>query len=141
MKHIRPAQIDDLEAISKLSEHLGYTALPADIAHDNLQTIIDSTQHHLAVYQADDRILGWIHGFVAHRVATLAFVEIGGLVVDPTQRRKGIAALLVEDTQAWARKQQLSLRVRCNSQRDQTLAFYAAVGFKPVKNQAVLESS
>lgn len=90
MKHIRPAQIDDLEAISNLSEYLGYTTMLLDIARENLLIIINSNQHHLAIYQAGDQTLGWIHDFVAHRVASLTFAEIGGLVVDPTQRRKAI---------------------------------------------------
>ncbi|WP_409522937.1 GNAT family N-acetyltransferase [Nitrincola sp. MINF-07-Sa-05] len=84
-------------------------------------------------------IIGWIHAFVALRVGAAPFIEIGGLVVNEAYRRTNVGSRLVQESAAWAKAEQMALRVRCNSIREPTHHFYQALGFKLLKQQHVFE--
>ena len=137
---IRQAYPDDSKAINRLSRSLGYTENSDSLARLWLNQILSSDNEKVWVFEKDARIIGWIHAFRAHRVASAPFVEIGGMAVDPDNRRRGVGGRLIEQTMQWARKQKLSLRVRCNTEREATHEFYEAVGFTKVKSQYVYES-
>jgi len=87
----------------------------------------------------NSQIIGWLHAFLALRVASASFVEIGGISVLSSRRKKGIGRGLIFQAQSWAAESGLALRVRCNSLRGETHRFYGAVGFSRVKEQYVFE--
>lgn len=138
---IREASLDDSSHINRLSWSLGYQAVSDDLAKTRLQLALQSSNDKIWVFEKDSQVLGWIHAFIAHRVASAPFVEIGGLAVDPMNLKQGVGRRLVEQTKLWARERKLSLRVRCNSERSGTHKFYEAVGFSKTKNQNVFEFS
>ena len=93
---IREANINDHIEIHELSHHLKYDPVPSEVAFYRLKNILNSNFDKIWIIKRDGIIQGWIHIFIAHRVASPAFVEIGGLVVSPDSRRGGIGRALVE---------------------------------------------
>jgi len=136
---IRPAVNQDFEKIDFLSQELGYEIETKEIVNKRLENIINSTIDYLMVYEDEGIIKGWIHFFIANRVASESFVEIGGLVVNPNTRREGIGRSLVEYTKNWSINNRYSIRVRCNSKREETHVFYSALGFSNKKTQFIFQ--
>ena len=140
MTKIREAKQVDSKAINIISIDLGYDIAPYDIADQRINNILKSKIDKLWVYSEDNQIKGWIHVFIANRVASSSFAEIGGLVVSSHFRRKGIGKHLAEHAMEWANINKLKIRVRCNTKRAETHLFYKAVGFSEIKSQHILES-
>ena len=80
--NIREAIKSDFENIDNLSQELGYNSQRKEIVFQGLENILNSSTDNLLVYENNGVIQGWIHFFIANRVASESFVEIGGLVVD-----------------------------------------------------------
>jgi len=137
MPTIREAELADCDSINSLSMHLGYDDTTADIAQERLTILLDSSSDWVWVFEDSGNILGWIHIFTAHRLASTTFNEIGGLVVAPTARKQSIGRKLVEFAVIESAKQNLKLQVRCNSRRSETHRFYDHIGFTKVKSQYV----
>ena len=140
MTKIREAKLTDSETINKLSIDLGYDIAPQEIADQRIGEILKSEIDNLWVYNENNQIKGWIHFFLANRVASSSFVEIGGLVVSSNCRKRGIGKQLVEHAMEWARTKNLKIRVRCNSKRNETHIFYNAIGFSNTKSQHIFEA-
>lgn len=137
MPTIRKAELADCDAINSLSMHLGYDETTADITQERLKNLLDSSSDWVWVFEDSGNISGWIHIFTAHRLASTTFNEIGGLVVAPTARKQSIGRKLVEFAAIESAKQNLRLRVRCDSRRTETHQFYDHIGFTKVKSQYV----
>jgi len=136
---IRKAEESDFKIIDRLSNELGYKKQTKDMVDTRLKSILKSPVDNLFVYEDLDKVKGWIHVFIANRVASESFVEIGGLVVDSTARREGIGKSLVEFATQWARNNNYEIRVRCNTQREETHVFYEALSFVNKKTQTVFQ--
>ena len=140
MTSIRKATLNDSKVINQLSEALGYGVVSDDVARDRFQQILESDNDKVWVYEENGQVFGWIHAFMALRVASDPVIEIGGLVVDPAFRKRGAGRGLVKEAKQWADEQQLSLRVRCNAMRSDTHLFYQAIGFGKSKEQYIFDS-
>ncbi len=141
MPIIREASIEDVDEINRVSAFLGYTRMSKAESKKCVQDLLDSNTDVIWVCEENARIVGWIHVFVALRLASHQFAEIGGLAVDESYRRSGIGKRLVEAAMQWAGQQELSLRVRCNSERQEANRFYRSLGFDVQKTQIVYEKS
>ncbi|WP_245539651.1 GNAT family N-acetyltransferase [Pontibacter roseus] len=129
----------DAAAIARLSGQLGYSASVAATAQ-RIQAVLENRDHCGYVAVADEKLIGWIHGFHTFRLESDAFVEVGGLVVDADYRSKGIGLMLVEQVKAWALERGVhKIRVRCNSSRMEAHAFYRRIGFSESKEQKVFD--
>lgn len=134
---IRPAHTGDSKSIAALSDQLGYASDDLQIAI-RLERILSNDEHVVFVATQDGEVVGWIHGFIALRIESDSFVEIGGLVVDQSVRKNGIGKILVEHIADWsASKECHILRVRCNSIRTDTHRFYENIGFNLNKEQKI----
>lgn len=138
---IRKAEPNDANAIQLISKTLGYKETPLEIARERLQKLLLSTSDKVFVTIKNGEIVGWLHAFITHRVASASFVEIAGLAVSPSHRQQGAGIMLVVQANKWAQENQLTLRVRCNSEREGAHKFYAAIGFLKVKEQYIFERS
>ncbi|MDO6709021.1 GNAT family N-acetyltransferase [Photobacterium sp. 1_MG-2023] len=135
MEHIiRTASESDVLGINEVSKYLGYAELSSSESLSKLQELLNSAQDQVYVAESDGRILGWLHLFYARRLASESFFEIGGLVVSPEARGKGIGKALVKYAQ---KKNKGDIRVRCNELRKDTQEFYEAIGFGVNKVQRV----
>jgi GNAT superfamily N-acetyltransferase len=137
MVNIRLAAISDSGQINSLSVHLGYEQVSDSKAQERLGELLNSEND--SVYVAEDNagLVGWFHCFKALRLASDSFFEIGGMVVNPSNRRRGFGKKMVryalsENPGNW--------RVRCNSKRDEAHQFYELIGFTNSKTQYVFEN-
>lgn len=135
---IRMATINDFEDINRLGATLGYEVASEEHARERLLKVLNaSNTNHVWVFEQDDEVKGWIHGFISLRVASDPFIEIGGIVVDDSVRRQGVGTKLVEHVRDWANESGFGLRVRSNVERPETHAFYQALGLAEEKRQCV----
>jgi len=125
--------------MNALSVSLGYAPVSDEVAQDRLQELLSSSSDRVWVIEDDAQICAWMHAFIAYRVASPSFVEIGGIVVSPERRRQGLGRSLVDRARQWGRERKLKLRVRCNHSRDETHRFYESIGFTKSKSQYVFE--
>jgi ribosomal protein S18 acetylase RimI-like enzyme len=141
MTTVREASIRDADGISQVSSCLGYIQSSREESKKRLEAVLASDTDIVWIYEEGTKIKGWIHLFVAIRLASEKFAEIGGLVVDQSYQRSGIGRKLVETAIKWSEQNNLSLRVRCNSEREGAKNFYKSLGFKVQKTQIVHEQT
>jgi GNAT superfamily N-acetyltransferase len=135
---IRPMVGADAKIVAELAMELGYPneieAIPSRIC------AIGATDLLLVAADRSDKPVGFIQ---AHRVCIIEVgfrVEILGLVVSSTARRKGIARALIGEVELWANKIGAEVvSVRSNTKRAEAHIFYPALGYKQIKTQAVYE--
>lgn len=137
---IRRATMDDSSALADLSTQLGYPTSPIQSA-TRLGIILDSNEHAILVAcLADGTVVGWVHVFLAFRVESDPFAEIGGFVVTEEFRRRRIGRCLLAAVEEWVLHTGITkLRVRCRSNRMDTHTFYKRVGFSESKQQHVFD--
>ncbi|HEY0502714.1 MAG TPA: GNAT family N-acetyltransferase [Lysobacter sp.] len=135
---LRRARLDDAAELARLSGQLGYPQ-QADVFAARLRRLLISADHPVIVASDDGRTL---LGFVAIErrlmLETGERVEIVGLVVDESARRRGIARALVGAAEDFARGIGVAdLMVRSNVLRDESHPFYEGAGFTRTKTQHV----
>jgi len=131
-----------VDALSRLCEQLGYPAEAAAVG-ERFAAIEGDSDHVVFVAESDDgRVIGWIHVMPKRMLLSSHVAELGGLVVDGPERKKGVAKALVARAESWAReKGYRELVVRSDVRREEAHAFYPALGFLPVKQQRVYRKS
>ena len=137
---IRLANENDQAAIAALTVERGYPQ-SALSASDRLQRLIDASEHCLLVAE-DSRgeVVGWIHVFIALRVESPLFAEIGGFIVAAERRGEGIGRMLLASAEHWLAENSIKqLRVRTQIQRADAQAFYRRLGFHRAKEQMVFD--
>lgn len=139
MYSIREANISDSVQINAVSVYLGlgYNELSTELAKFKLNQLLESPHDHIYVIECKQVVVGYLHIFLARRMASLDFTEIGGLVIHPDFRRQGYAKALVDYALGNSTKK---VRVRCSDKRTASHKFYQAIGFKLSKTQHVFES-
>jgi len=139
---IRRATMDDSSALADLSTQLGYPTSQIQSAN-RLDVILDSKEHAILVTcLADGTVVGWVHAFLAFRVESDPFAEIGGFVVTKELRRQGIGRCLLAAVEEWVIQSGITkLRVRSRSNRVDTHTFFERLGFSKSKQQHVFDKS
>lgn len=138
---IRPALLPDAPEIARLSGELGYPSTPAAIT-GRLARMVEDPRYVVlvAVEPGAAGLLGWITAEERLSLETGALFEVTGLVVGMTARRRGVGARLVGACEAWAwQRGARRLRVRSNAAREESHAFYEALGFVRRKTQHAYE--
>ena len=132
------ARIGDAAELARLSAQLGYPQ-SADAFERRLRRLLISADHPVIVATDDDaRLLGFIAIERRLMLETGERVEIVGLVVDESARRRGIGQSLVDAALDWARGIGIGeVMVRSNVARDQSHPFYEGAGFERIKTQHV----
>lgn len=139
---VESATVEDADALATMAGELGYSSTPSAVRR-RLAAVLDAADHAvLLARDSDGRPVGWVHVFVALRVESDVFAELGGLVVRADSRRRGVGAKLVAAARRWAAARGIDrLRVRTRVEREDAKAFYDALGFVECKRQRVLERS
>ncbi len=127
--------IDLVELIRQMGSNLSITEFRSQI-----ERITEDSNHCILVAEMDERIVGYIHGFISLRLTSNPFLEIGGLIVDPKHRKQGIARSLIKHLESRFPDYSMT-RVRCNFKREQAHAFYLGLNFTEVKQQKIFERS
>ena len=139
---IRSATMDDSSALADLSTQLGYPTSTIQSAN-RLGLILDSNEQAiLLACLAAGTVVGWVHVFLAFRVESDQFAEIGGFVVTEEFRRRGIGRCLLAAAEEWVIQSGITkLRIRSRSNRVDTHTFYERLGFSKSKQQQVFDKS
>ncbi|NQT24522.1 GNAT family N-acetyltransferase [candidate division KSB1 bacterium] len=121
---------------------LGYPCSAHEIV-ERFSHFLDREDHFVLVAADDSDIpVGWIHAFIAQRVETDAFVEIGGMVVSEEYHGAGIGTQLLGKAEEWAKSQKVRMiRVRSNIVRERAHDFYKRAGYKHTKKSHVFQKS
>ncbi len=134
---IRQLLENDYISIAELSGQLG-GKIDTDEVRKQIAEITSKADHFAFVAEMNNKVVGYIHCFVAVRLTTKPFIEIGGLVVDNSERRKGIGKLLVQEVEKICDDNQKA-RVRCNSKRQSAHDFYYSLDYSLSKEQKIFE--
>lgn len=133
---VRAARLNDSAEIARLCVELGYPVTPREIK-SRLSSLLEVEDQWIAVAPGPRSTLqGWVAA--AHRLLLESGtrVEITGLVVDPTARRKGIGKALVSGVENWAASKGISsIFVRSNVARGESHGFYEQIGYRRTKTQ------
>lgn len=137
---IRPAQISDLSKITELSTQLGYPVSREDV-EIRLREMLPKDDHIILVAcQKENTVVGWIHAFLAYRIESALFAELGGFVVDEDHRGQGIGKQLLKAVEDWCRTREVGkLRVRTRADREDAHGFYETAGFQRTKTQLIFD--
>lgn len=135
---IRQATEGDAEKIATLVEELGYSSSPEAI-FERLKRLLSRTDYLITVAQLETgEICGWIQAHHSEALESGARVEILGLIVAQSVRRRGAGRLLVASVESWAKHLGVpAVVVRSNVKRDESHTFYQALGYRPTKMQNV----
>lgn len=132
---LRPARLEDAPAIAVLATQLGYPTR-TEQAQARMRGVLDRSDGAVLVSEEEGTVTGWIHVIGAFRIENDPFAEIAALVVDENRRGRGTGARLVEAAIDWAVRHGFrTIRVRSNTARERTHAFYERLGFQRTKTQ------
>jgi GNAT superfamily N-acetyltransferase len=137
---VRPATMDDSSVIADLVNELG-APTPIKDVDGRLESTLTAPDHAVLIAATPDGFpVGWIHVFVALRLQTASFAELGGVVVTQTYRRKGVGRLLLEAAETWAADNGvLKMRIRSRDTRSEAKSFYISQGYGHSKTQRVFD--
>ena len=137
---IRHASVNDVISLADLSTQLGYFSSSQQVS-DRLAVILRSSEHVVLVgCLPNGVVVGWVHAFIALRIESDPFSELGGFVVTEQYRGRGIGRALLMAVEGWVRSRGIKkLRVRVRSTRHDAQVFYQRSGFSRTKDQQVLD--
>ncbi len=131
---IRSAVEGDVLALTHLCEQLGYPISSERLA-ERLFDLFGHPSHAILVaVNADDKVIGWIHGHVRQLLIADAHIEIGGLIIDDAYRGNRIGEELLKTIEKWT--QGLGIKtvfVRSNIIREDAHRFYERLGYSQIK--------
>jgi predicted N-acetyltransferase YhbS len=129
---------NDAESIAQLSCTLGY-ATTAEVVRQRLRAVLGSENDLMIVAVTNGGVVvGWLQAHASHVIESGFRVEIAGLIVSPDARRCGVGRTLVSRAEEWARHLNAeTIVVRSNVQREESHAFYPALGYNVTKTQTV----
>jgi GNAT superfamily N-acetyltransferase len=135
---IRKANLADASAIARLAGQLGYPTTSEE-AKDSLRSFLQKKDHAIYIAETPDKlVVGWVHVFEANYLMEESFAEIGGLIVDESNRGRGIGRALVETAEGWAVTMGYRyLQIRSNIIRMKAHRFYEQIGYNLAKTSLV----
>lgn len=134
---VRPATLDDAEAIIDLTRQLGYH-LPDPQIVGNLEAMLNDDRRVVLVVEIESRVVGWCTVFTDVAITEPPYALLSGMVIDETHRGNGLGRELLLAAEAWARDRGLTrIRLRTNLVRAGAQAFYERCGYEIVKEQRV----
>jgi GNAT superfamily N-acetyltransferase len=133
---VRAARVDDCVKLADLAGQLGYPCVPEQVRL-RIMDMVDTTQCATLIAEGEDgSIVGWIGVFIFRSVATDAYAQINGLVINEGDRGRGLGEMLLNAAEQWAREHNCSaILVLSNVIRDRAHSFYRNRGYLQVKTQ------
>jgi GNAT superfamily N-acetyltransferase len=133
---VREAGESDSAAIATLAAQLGYPSAPHDIAK-RMRDLEPRSQHVVFVAETESgEVIGWGHVSVNHLIESEMRAELNSLVVDDAHRSLGAGALLLQESECWARERGCqALNLRSNVIRTRAHRFYEKMGYENYKTQ------
>jgi GNAT superfamily N-acetyltransferase len=128
---LRPMAPTDRSAVAALLRQLGYHVTDDEVAA-RIAAIRLRPDHMLAV--ADFGVtVGWVHAYEVALLEEELVVEVGGIVVSDTARRRGSGTLLMAEVERWARERGVrQVRLRPNAKGKAAHRFLRALGYSEI---------
>lgn len=135
---VRPATSEDAYRIAELSSQLGYPSAVDEI-RGRLENLAALPDHAILICAGpDESIMGWVQVSRMLWLISGWRAEIGGLVVEESQRRRGVGRRLVAEAEAWAKRKGCEvIQVRSNVVREPARGFYENNRYELIKTQRV----
>lgn len=135
---VRPAQMADVPALTRLSTQLGYPASEA-VTQARLEILLSESEHALLVAESEEgKVVGWAHGLMRKLLIHDVHIEIGGLVVDENYRGMGVGEKLLVEIEDWARGKDIqAVFLRSNIVREEAHEFYEKMGYEMTKTSKI----
>lgn len=129
--------IGDAAELARLSGQLGYPASTQVLA-ERLARALARNDQVVLVASDGEKVLGWLQAQSAEIIESGFRVEIVGLIVDKTVRRRSLGRRLVQAAENWGASQGAqTVVVRTNIVRAESHIFYKALGYQQTKTQHV----
>jgi GNAT superfamily N-acetyltransferase len=126
---VRPISDGDIGAATTLLGQLGYEMPTAEAAR-RLNLVLGDPGHRVWVCEQDGRVVGLLHAFFRPALDKPPEVMVQALVVEASQRSKGIGERLMAEAEAWARSYpSASVSLYSGSARKDAHRFYARIGY------------
>jgi GNAT superfamily N-acetyltransferase len=133
---IRPARPADAERLAALSRELGYPVTAEEMSDRLAELLARDGDIVLVAEPEPGRVAGWVHGAEQRLLESGRRCELLGLVVDASERGRGVGRRLVSAVEEWARTRGLEqMAVRSNVTRTESHPFYERLGYTRVKTQ------
>lgn len=133
--HVRPAELDDAEAINALNWKV-LDWYPACDAKAKLARLVASERDRIFVAEMDGAVVGYIHASDYETLYSPHMKNIVSLVVSPDHRRQGVGTALLSAVERWASVGGV-IRIRMTLEEGRTDAheFYRANGYHGVRRE------
>ena len=135
MMRVRPATTADAAGIARLATELGYPSSEEEMA-TRLHSLLRSESHFVGVAEDGPNLVGWVAAERRLLLESGTRVELVGLIVGSSARRRGTGRELVAAAEAWALGQGVKvIIVRSNVARLESHPFYERLGYERTKTQ------
>lgn len=130
---VRAMAASDVPTVAALSSQLGYRTTPVQVAQ-RFAVLNGDPEHGFFVAVQNGAVVGWLHVYGVRLLETDGYAELGGLVVDAAQRRRGLGRALVERAERWAvAGGYTELSLRSGLHRSEAHRFYVCIGYDLAK--------
>ena len=127
---VRDLQSADLPGIAGLLSQLGYEPDEQEL-RDRLAHLAKAPDHRVRVADVDGKVVGLLHMYERTALEKPREAVIQSLVVDATQRGRGVGAALMREAERWARGRDLpAVALYTRIDRDAARAFYERLGYE-----------
>jgi GNAT superfamily N-acetyltransferase len=125
----RQMTVEDMPQVARLCGQLGFETSETELV-DRFAAIHAHRGHVAFVAESAGAIVGWVHAYLAPSLLSEATTEIGGMVVNDANRRKGVGSALMREAEAWALEHGCtSMLLATRTQRQGAKDFYESLGF------------
>ncbi len=139
MVSLRPAGMQDAEAVARLAAQLGYDIGLSTVEERLREVLLSQSNLFLVAHLSDGMVVGWAHAALPVKVLIGRHADLYGLVVGERWRGSGIGQKLLAAVEAWALEQGCSqVLVRSNAIRERAHSFYRGLGYSEHKRQVIL---
>ncbi len=139
---VRSMTARDAGGVAALSGQLGYPSTPEQIERRFRDLARDPDSVILVAEDGNGKLLGWVHSSGRRFLESDPYAEIGGIVVDEGNRRRGVGRALLLEAEKWAcGRGYLTMRIRSNRRRTGARPFYERMGYEVLKSQHVLQKT
>ncbi len=127
---VRTIAESDIPAATMLIGQLGYEMPQAELVR-RLRAVLGNTEHRVWVYDDGGKAVGLLHAFFRPALDKPPEVMVQALVIEASQRSKGVGEALMQVAEAFAREKGCtSVALYSRVDRDRAHRFYERLGYE-----------
>ena len=135
---VRTIAESDIPAATLLIGQLGYEMRQSELAR-RLTAVLAQAEHRVWVYKEGGKVVGLLHAFFRPALDKPPEVMVQALVIEASQRSKGVGEALMQVAESWAgEKGCTSVALYSRVDRDRAHRFYERLGYEKKPASALL---